>query len=396
MQRGYKVRLLPTPEQEKLLLQHCNASRWTWNWALAKQMQAFRNAESFIGSYAMRDAWKEARPDWVADCAVNDLVTTIFDLDVAYKRFFKLQKLGIEKFTKKARQRAARQKRPLTELDMQGHPQFKSKSRSKLSYGVQNDKVSFYEKGVSIPKVGKVAYQTDAPITVGRSATKVQNPRIGFIGGKWVLSFSLEITPEKPALKDVCVGIDLGVKTLATISCSGSITKIKNINKTERIKKLEKKLARVQRKASRRAKNSKNQEKAYKQVASIKARLRNIRRDHTHKATRQVVDMLPRAIGIEDLNVRGMMKNKHLSKAIQDCNFSEIRRQLEYKSEKQGTVIALADRFYPSSKRCSSCGAIKHSLKLSDRVYVCESCGAVIDRDENAAKNLEMLAISVV
>ncbi len=321
MQRGYKVRLLPTPEQEKLLLQHCNASRWTWNWALAKQMQAFRNAESFIGSYAMRDAWKEARPDWVADCAVNDLVTTIFDLDVAYKRFFKLQKSGIEKFTKKARQRAARQKRPLTELDMQGHPQFKSKSRSKLSYGVQNDKVSFYEKGVSIPKVGKVAYQTDAPITVGRSATKVQNPRIGFIGGKWILSFSLEITPEKPALKDVCVGIDLGVKTLATISCSGSITKIKNINKTERIKKLEKKLARVQRKASRRAKNSKNQEKAYKQVASIKARLRNIRRDHTHKATRQVVDMLPRAIGIEDLNVRGMMKNKHLSKAVQDCNF---------------------------------------------------------------------------
>lgn len=395
MQRGYKVRLLPTPEQAKLLRQHCNAARWTWNWALAKQMQAFRNAESFIGSYAMRDAWKEARPDWVADCAVNDLVTTIFDLDVAYKRFFKLQKSGIDKFTKKARERAARQKRPLTELDMQGHPQFKSKCRSKLAYGIQNDKVSFYEKGVSIPKVGKVAYQTDAPITVGRNATKVQNPRICFIGGKWILSFSLEIDSTKPILKDICVGIDLGVKTLATISCNGEITKIKNINKTSKIKKLEKQLKRMQRRASRRAKNSKNQEKTYKQVASIQARLRNIRRDYTHKATRSVVDMLPRAIGIEDLNVRGMMKNRHLSKAIQDCNFSEIRRQLEYKSELQGTQIVLADRFYLSSKKCSCCGAIKHNLRLSDRLYVCESCGAVIDRDDNAAKNLEMLALSV-
>jgi len=376
-------------------IQHCNASRWTWNWTLAKQMEAFRNAESFIGSYAMRDFWKEARPDWVAECAVNDLVTTIFDLDVAYKRFFKLQKTGIDKFTKKARQRAARQKRPLTELDMQGHPQFKPKYKSKLAYGVQNDKVSFYEKGVSIPRVGKVAYKTDAPITVGRSATKVQNPRICFIGGKWILSFSLDIVQDKPVLKDVCVGIDLGVKTLATISCNGEITKIKNINKSKSINKLEKQLKRVQRKASRRAKNSKNQGKAYKQVASIQARIRNIRRDYTHKATRQVVDMLPRAIGIEDLNVRGMMRNRHLAKTIQDCNFSEIRRQLEYKSEQQGTLIVLADRFYPSSKKCSCCGAIKHNLKLSDRVYVCESCGAVKDRDENAAHNLEILAKSV-
>lgn len=395
MQKGFKVRLFPSEEQANLLRQHCNAARWTWNWCLDTQLKVFRNVESFIGSYAMRDAWKDARPNWVAECAVNDLVTTIFDLDVAYKRFFKLQKSGAEKFTKKARARASRQKRPLTELDLQGHPQFKSKRKSKLAYGVQNDKVSFYEKGVSIPKVGKVAYQTDAPITIGRGATKVQNPRISFIGGKWILSFALEIQTEQTTLKDVCVGIDLGVKTLATVSCNGEITKIKNINKSKSIKKLEKKLARVQKKASRRVKGSTNQEKAYKQVAVIQARLRNIRRDHTHKATRLVVDMLPRAIGIEDLNVRGMMKNKHLAKAIQDCNLSEFRRQLEYKSERQGTKIVLADRFYPSSKRCSSCGAIKHNLQLSDRVYVCEVCGAVMDRDDNAAQNLEMLAKSV-
>ena len=394
MQIGYKVRLLPTAEQAKLLLQHCNAARWTWNWALDKQVNAFRNAEGFIGSYAMRDAWKEARPDWVAECAVNDLVNSIFDLDAAYKRFFKLQKSGVDKFTKSARQRAVRQQRSLTELDMQGHPQFKSKRKSKLAYGIQNDKVSFYEKGVSIPKVGKVVYQTDAPITVGRGLTKVQNPRISFIGGKWLLSFALDVSADKPVLRDICVGIDLGIKTLATVSCGGKITKIKNINKTAKIKKLEKQLKRMQRTASRREKQSHNQEKAYKQVQAIQARLRNIRRDYTHKATRQVVDMLPRAIGIEDLNVSGMMKNKHLAKAIQNCNFREIRRQIEYKSERQGTLIALADRFYPSSKKCSCCGAIKHNLRLSDRVYVCESCGAVKDRDANAAHNLEMLALS--
>jgi putative transposase len=343
----------------------------------------------------MRDAWREARPDWVKECAPNSLVVSVFDLDEAYKRFFDIQRQG-EKFTKKTRERAARQGRKLTDYDMKGHPQFKSKHKAKMSFGLQCDKLSFYANGVVLTKIGRVKYQTDAPIELGSLVmkSKIKNPRAFFISGKWILSFSLETQVDKPQLTDKCVGIDLGLATLATVSCGGEITKIKNINKTAKVKKIEKQLRRTQRTASKRQKRSKNQDKAYDEVRRLQARLRNIRRDYTHKATHSVVSMLPRAICLEDLNVRGMMKNRHLSKAIASANWSEFGRQIEYKSAKQDTKVVYANRFEPSSKRCSVCGAIKHNLKLKDRVYRCNSCGAVIDRDDNAAANLERLAES--
>ena len=393
--KGYKARLFPTKEQESKLWQHINAARWTWNWCLAKQTEAFRSGQPFINSYALRDIWRNERPDWVKECAPNSLITSIFDLDEAYRRFFAIQKTG-EKFTKKKREWAGRNNKKLTHMDMNGHPQFKAKRKAKPAFGLQCDKLSFYENGVVLTKIGRVKYRTDAPVILGSQAMKknLRNPRIAYVDGKWILSFSMEAAQEKPQLTDKCVGIDLGLKTLATISCDGEITKIKNINKTKHIKRLEKKLRRTQRKASRRVKHSKNQQKAYKQVGKQMAQLRNIRRDYTHKATRKVVDMLPRAICMEDLSIKNMMRNRHLAKHIQDACWGEFARQIQYKSEWQGTLYVEANRWEPSSKRCSGCGAIKHDLKLSDRTYKCNNCNSVIDRDDNAARNLERLAQS--
>ena len=217
------------------------------------------------------------------------------------------------------------------------------------------------------------------------------NARVSLENNKWILSLAMDVQEEKPKL-NYYVGVDLGVKTLATISCNGEKSTILNINKSKEVKRLEKRLRREQRQAARRIKKSSNQIKAYKQINKTYTRLRNIRRNHNHKATFKIISMLPLAIGIEDLNISGMLKNKHLAKAIQDCSFYEILRQLEYKAAFKGIKIIKADRFYPSTKRCSRCGHIHGSLTLKDRTYKCNKCNLTIDRDFNASLNLEKLA----
>lgn len=189
------------------------------------------------------------------------------------------------------------------------------------------------------------------------------------------------------------MGIDLGIKELAICS-DGTI--YDNINKTVKTKKLEKRLRRLQRKVSRKYQNNKegstfvktcNIIKLEKQIKLLQRRLSNIRKNHLHQTTSSIVKTKPRRIVIEDLNVSGMMKNRHLAKAIQKQGFYEFRRQLEYKTKNKGIELVIANRFFPSSKTCSYCGIINKDLKLSDRVFNCE-CGFSIDRDLNASINL--------
>jgi putative transposase len=194
-------------------------------------------------------------------------------------------------------------------------------------------------------------------------------------------------------LSESGIGIDLGIKELA-VSSDGS--RYRNINKTQTVKKLEKRRGRLQRSISR--KYEKNKEggsycktkniiKSEKLLLKVNHRLTNIRKNYLHQTTSEIVNRKPRFICIEDLNVSGMMKNRHLSKAVQDQGFFEFRKQLEYKCNARGIRFITADRFYPSSKLCSCCGTIKKDLKLSDRVYKCV-CGNVMDRDLQAALNL--------
>lgn len=220
------------------------------------------------------------------------------------------------------------------------------------------------------------------------------NPRVSFDGLNWWISVSVEIDKNIKTLNVDGVGIDLGIKDLAI--CSDGY-KYKNINKSLRIKKLEKHKRRLQRSVSRKyIKNLKegkycktrNIIKNEKVLLKVNHRLTNIRNNYLHQTTSDIINRKPRFICIEDLNVSGMMKNKYLSKTVQNQKFFEFRKQIEYKCNYNGIQLIIADRFYPSSKLCSCCGKIKKDLKLSDRIYRCE-CGNIIDRDFQASLNLK-------
>lgn len=213
-------------------------------------------------------------------------------------------------------------------------------------------------------------------------------------GINWWITVSIEYEDSVTVPSNDGIGIDLGIKDLAI--CSDG-NKYKNINKTKKVKKLEKQKRRLQRSISRSYENNKqgkeycktkNVIKKEKLLLILNHRLTNIRHDHLHHITSEIVKREPSFICIEDLNVKGMMKNRHLSKAVQQQGFYEFRRQMEYKSEWNNIQVIIADQFFPSSKLCSCCGKIKKDLKLSERIYKCE-CGNVVDRDLQAALNLK-------
>lgn len=223
---------------------------------------------------------------------------------------------------------------------------------------------------------------------------KYTNPRVSFDGKYWYISVGVEKEKSKVELTGESIGIDVGVKSLAR--CSNEMT-YENINKTETVKKLEKRLHRLQRKLSKKYELNKeerkyvktsNIEKLEKEIRLIHRRLSNIRKNYLHQATTKIVKTKPSRVVMETLNIKGMMKNKHLSKSIAQQGLYEFKRQLQYKCEFYGIEFIEADKWYPSSKMCSECGHIKQKLSLSERTYICEECGLVIDRDFNASVNL--------
>ena len=228
------------------------------------------------------------------------------------------------------------------------------------------------------------------------------NPRFTFDGLHWWVSVSVEVDDNTNAPpKSEGVGIDLGLKDLAIWSDGNTY---KNINKTNKVKKIEKRKRRLQRSISRkynmnkegvRYKKTSNIVKREKELLKVTKRLTNIRKNYLHQTTTDIIRRKPSFICMEDLNVRGMMKNRHLSKAVQQQGFYEFRRQIQYKSEWNNITVILADRFFPSSKLCSCCGGIKKDLKLSDRIYQCD-CGNVIDRDYQASLNLKQYGENVL
>ena len=217
----------------------------------------------------------------------------------------------------------------------------------------------------------------------------------------YLQSVGIEVNDNTTLPSNEGIGIDLGIKDLAI--CSDGNT-YKNINKTQTVKKLEKKKRRLQRSISRKYEKNKkganycktsNIIKREKELLKLNHRLTNVRQNYLHQTTSEIVKREPSFICIEDLNVSGMMKNKHLSKAVQQQGFYEFRRQIEYKTMWNNIPVVIADRFFPSSKLCSCCGSIKKDLKLSDRIYKCE-CGNIIDRDYQAALNLKQYGENVL
>lgn len=367
MIKSYKIRLLPTPEQEQILWQHAGAARFIWNWALDYQQRWYELGERHLSAYELicnLPALKRKEEHmWLKDISAKMLQTVLLDLEEAYQDFFK---------------RGC------------GFPKFKTKKRSVPKFPVRSN-IRFTDGCVSIEKIKMVKFQTNYTIP---ETTKYSNPRIKYTNGKWMLSFGIEREIQAHELTDIAMGIDLGVKDLATVAFGEEKIIFHNINKSKRMRNMTNKLKHLQRNVSRKYCTNGNYEKTKailkieKQISELYHHIACKRKDYTHKTTRVLVEMLPKRITMEDLNVIGMMKNRYLSRAIAEQTFHEFIRQMRYKCEWNGIEFKQVGRFYASSKICSSCGAKKDKLMLKERIYVCNECGSTLDRDYNAALNL--------
>ena len=379
-----KIRLNPTKEQEVLFWKSAGVSRWAYNYFLAESEKYYQEYlegkhekktinEGEVRKY-INNVLKKTTHTWLKEVGSNVMKQAVKDADNARKRWFE----GLSE-----------------------KPKFKSRHKSKISFYVNYERLKRVNGGFRGEKIGFVRTCQPLPKLIGKQ--KYSNPRISFDGRNWFLSVGYEVDVEEVELTNKSLGIDLGVKDLAICS-DGQV--FKNINKTQEVKRLEQKLKREQRKLSRKMefntlKRTKNGKPIYKKplkemkniqkqtckMQNLHKRLTNIRNNHLHQATNKIVKTKPSRLVIEDLNVSGMMKNKHLSKAIAQQKLHEFRQQLEYKTKKYGIELVIADRWYPSSKMCSCCGNIKSDLKLKDRVFKCD-CGFVADRDYNASINL--------
>jgi len=383
------LRLLLTPEQASRAKQHADAKRACYNWALAMSMDEYKETgkrplQNEISRRLTVLKNTEDAPWWtkVARCT---LTLAIADLNDAYKRFFRVQKEGV-KFTDKVKQRAARQKRKLTLYDMKGHPKFKKRANDRLSfYASSSQCLNIRKNTVRILRVGRVQFRTSQKIPEG---AKLSNPRVVYVNGKWLLRLGVTFQQQQIELNDYTMGIDVGTDNLAVISFNNQEITYKHVNKEKRVRNQERRIKHLQRELSRREEGSKRYEKTRLKLAEKHFHLSQIRRDHIHKVTRTIVNQKPKKIVLETLNISGMMKNRYLVRIVQNAMLYAMQRQIRYKSGWQGTEIEEAPRFYPSSKLCSECGAYKKNLKLSNRVYKCDNCGSVKDRDANAARNL--------
>lgn len=378
MIRTYKIRLYPTKEQEELMYKHINTCRFIWNWALETQIKYYKETNNHYSTFHLMKALtllkKQKEYSWLNEVSSTSLRIVCDDLNKAYDNFFNFNF---------------------------GFPKFKSKKKSKLSYPVRQDYLYFTNEFVQIEKLKKIKYKTNYQVPLGKEV-KFYNSRISLTNNKWILTVGYECENQAIELTDKVIGIDLGVKELAVIAYGNengnNCLTFKNINKSIEMKKLQKKIKRLQRQQFRKYVTNKSFEKTSnilkteKQITELYYHIANIRKNYIHQTTHSLVELLPCKVIMENLNVSGMLKNKHLSRAIREQNFYEFIRQMKYKCEEKGIEFIQVDRFYPSSKTCSKCGCIKSDLKLSDRTFICECCGNMIDRDYNAAINLMQYA----
>lgn len=361
---------------------HIGCCRYIWNYMLAMQQQCYENGKKHLSAFGMINQLKPLKTDgehtWLYDVASTSLQIICRDLDKAYKEFFRKTR---------------------------GYPKFKSRKRDKPSFPVRQGCGIYFadDHFVQIEKLGRVRYRTDFEFAHGRNALNFLNPRISNKNGKWLLTFGLECENQASELTNKPLGIDLGVKDLAIVAFNSQHMVFHNINKSKRMRDFTKKERHLQRSISRKYETSRKRTGRYEKtknimceealLSRIRARKANIRHNYIHQITHTLVSLLPARVVMEDLNVQGMMKNRHLSKAIQEQNFYEFMRQMEYKCAWRGIPFGKVPRFYPSSKTCSACGCIKKDLRLSERIFVCPECGCTIDRDYNAALNLSRYEI---
>ena len=381
MLKSFKTEIKPTQEQIVKINKTIGTCRYLYNFYLAHNKELYDKGEKFMSAKSF-SVWlnNEYIPDnqdksWIKEVSSKAAKQSLENANRAFSRFFKGQS---------------------------GFPKFKKKSNQDVKmYFVKTDAkavIRCERHRIKIPTLGWVRLKEKGYIPTTKQGYVIKSGTVSCKAGRYYVSVLIDVPDtEKIRLNDFGLGIDLGVKEFAVIS-NGVIKK--NINKTAKLKKLEKKLKRNQRCLSRKYEDLKkrnnkmkgeatrqNIQKQVLKVQKLHHRIDNIRTDYINKTIAEIVKTKPSYITIEDLNVKGMMKNRHLSKAVASQKFYEFRTKLEKQCKESGIELRVVDRFYPSSKLCHCCGFIKKDLKLSDRIYKCD-CGYKCDRDFNASLNL--------
>lgn len=356
MIRSYKYRIFPTDEQKEKLKRFFGVSRLVYNLGLETKTQAHTMCKKSISKYDLIKQLPELKKEFefIQECPSQSLQSVLTNLDMAYQNFFK---------------------------GKGGFPKFKNQySKQSLAFP-QGYTISFEDNTIKLPKLKKVDVDFHRKFKgVPRTATLSKD-----VTNKYYISVLVDtndVVKQKPIKQDTSVGVDFGIKDLA-ITSDGEVFENKNHFKSE-----QKRLRREQRSLARKEKGSINREKQKLVVALLHEKIRNRRKDQLHKLSKYLTNNYDTII-VEDLNVSGMVKNRNLSRAISNMGWRELRTMLEYKCDWYGKNLLTIGRFEPSSKVCSNCGAIKKDLSLSDRTYICGSCGFEEDRDKNAAINIK-------
>ena len=349
---AHKIRLTPTPEQATYFRNACGTARFTYNWALAEWQRQYQAGEtpSAFGLKKQFNAIKRQAFPWMAGVTKCAPEGAFAHLGKAFSNFFQ----------KRAK-----------------YPRFHKKGIHD-SFTLANDKIALRPGAIRIPKLGWVRLTESL-----RFSGDVKRVVVSRLADHWFVSLTVDMTdsPRPRCKSHATVGVDVGIETLATLSNG---TRFEN---PKAMRKLQRRLARLNRALGNKQQGSQNREQAKMQLARLHYRIACMRQDATHKLTNYLAQNFGKIV-IEDLNVRGMMQNRKLAKHLADANFAEIFRQVTYKAALTGSDVEKADRFYPSSKTCSQCGQKHAGLKLSDRVFTCPACGHRQGRDENAAVNL--------
>jgi putative transposase len=398
--RAYKYALKPTPRQARYLDGHCAAARKAYNWGLGrvKAVMDQRAAETTYGipderltpavswcMYSLRKAWNQAKNDvapWWSEYSKEAYASGLTQLAAALKNW----------------QDSRKGKRRGPSI---GFPRFRSKRVAVRSCRFTTGGVRCEKRYAVLPRIGRVRlHETPAPELLDGTA-RIMAATIRFERGRWFVSFTVEQnTPAKtPKRPDAIVGVDLGIKSLAILAEPDG--EARSVPNPSHLDVSLRRLRRLSRRVSRRVGPdrrtgrvpSKRWQRANARRIRVHHQVAHQRADALHKLTTRIAREYGTVV-VEDLNVAGMLKNRRLARRVGDAGFGEIRRQLAYKAQWNGGRLIVADRWFPSSKTCSGCGVVKAKLLLSERVYVCKSCGLVMDRDENAARNLAVLAVA--
>lgn len=363
--RAYKYRCYPTKEQEVLLAKHFGCSRWIYNYALDKKVKAYQTTKESLSRFTIQKDLptlkRSEETSWLKEVNSQSLQASLENLDKAFTKFFR---------------------------DKRGFPKFKSKHDNKQSFSVpQNGIIDFETNTISLPKfktpikckLHRKFEGNSKTVTVSKTPT-----------GKYFVSVLVEVNENIPELKPIdeskAVGIDLGIKTFAVLSNGEKIQNPKHIKSS--LKRLKKQ----QRRVSKKVKGSNNRKKAVKKLAVLHEKVSNKRNDFLHKTTAKLVSEHD-TLCLETLKPSNMIKNHKLAQALSDISIGKFNEILEYKAKWNGVNILRIGQFQPSSKICT-CGVINKELKLSDREWICQSCGEIHDRDELAANNIKRFAFS--